>query len=75
MQQFIATYWPAIGFILAHGTGVVWMFSGLMNRVHNLEKELAHYHTVHERLARLEATSVSVAESLRRIEAHLLKGK
>ncbi|MCB9963727.1 MAG: hypothetical protein H6855_01310 [Rhodospirillales bacterium] len=75
MQHFILTYWPIISFSLLHVVSFIWSFSSLTGRVHTLERELENYKNVHERLARLEATSATVAESIRRIEAHLLRMK
>ncbi len=75
MKELLITYWPFFGFLLVHGVGFIWGFSGLTGRVRELEKRLENHSNVHERLAKLEATSVSTAESVRRIEAHLLRMK
>lgn len=75
MKEFIMTYWPLCGFFLVHGIGFIWGFSGLTGRVREVEKQLENHNNVHERLARLEANSTSTAESVRRIEAHLLRMK
>ena len=58
---------------MMQGVGFIWLIAGLNNRVRYMEKQLENYPLVHERLAKLEAMSVAVAESVRRIEAHLLR--
>ena len=73
MKEFFVTYWPFIGFFLVHGMGFIWGFSGLTSRVREMERQFKNHNNVHERLARLEANSASTAESVRRIEAHLLR--
>ena len=75
MQHLLLTYWPFLSFLTLHGLSFIWMIAGLNSRVRSLEKELENYKHVHERLAKLEATSFAVAESVRRIEAHLLRMK
>lgn len=75
MKELIVTYWPFFGFLLMHGAGFIWGFSGLNSRVRELEKRLENHKNVHERLAKLEATAFATAESVRRIEAHLLRMK
>nr|BDD45693.1 hypothetical protein 12 [Alphaproteobacteria bacterium] len=75
MKDLLVTYWPFLGFFLVHAVGFIWAFSGLTGRVRELEKRLEDHRNVHERLAKLEATSFSTAESVRRIEAHLLRMK
>ncbi len=75
MKDLFVTYWPFIGFFVVHGVGFIWGFSGLNSRVREMERRLENHKNVHERLARLEATSSATAESVRRIEAHLLNMK
>jgi hypothetical protein len=74
-SDFITGSWSIVSFLIFHAVSFIWLLSGLNNRVRFLEKELENYKTVHERLAKLEAMSFSVAESVRRIEAHLLRMK
>lgn len=73
MHEFIVAYWPLASVLIGHGISFIWMISNLSNRIRHIERQLDNYRNVHERLAKLEAMSVAVAQSVRRIENHLLR--